>query len=63
VETPSPSYRACEAGFSVETEANGGHEGDWTRPISGSSSRARGAARVSNRSVRSVMGRARPVKP
>jgi hypothetical protein len=36
---------------------------DRMRPISGSNSRARGAARVSNRSIRSVTGLARPVKP
>jgi hypothetical protein len=58
----------------IEMEANRGHWGDqtlnrtWSRhdqtcPVSGSSSRVRGAARVSNRSVRWVMGPECTVKP
>jgi hypothetical protein len=44
----------------IEIEANGGHWGDRTRPVSGSS-QAR-VARVLHRCVRSLAGPARPVR-
>jgi hypothetical protein len=53
----------------LETEANGGHWGDWTRsrndrtrPVNGSTRLARDT-RASHRRVRSITGPARPVKP